>query len=282
MRRIAGIATLLLATACVKTQVESGPSPVRAAVAPESVAVLRSDAGIARFEEIATVRASGDGRYVGEVQLIAKLREQAGRLGANALIVDSLMLPSAGRALLGYFIGVTARAEGRAVHLLAPDESAATPLVARGPVVRAPGHEALVGRSSGQLAPRDRVRVSGLIPARVESARAVVLGASPDTLLLQFSGVREPNAVPMSSLRVVEVQRGRRVTGGRLATGMLAGAALGAGLNLVIAEAFNQGYFKSDEGPQYGRAAAIGAAFGALGGATYVALNPAEHWVRIR
>ena len=87
--RTTTLALLVLLTACITahaTRLETGPG--RPEVQADSVRVFATQAAVPRpFEEIAIIEAAGDAAST--EALIKRMREEAGKLGANAIVLDA-------------------------------------------------------------------------------------------------------------------------------------------------------------------------------------------------
>jgi hypothetical protein len=129
--RISVVAFPLLLTslaACARTTVKPfiGSVPFAGvssydAVPPESVVVYRTAAEIlSPFEHLAIVSARGDFVLLGEEELVQSLRREAGRLGANGLLVAGVVSPRGVRTVTGAIIGgedALRRGEGVAIRV---------------------------------------------------------------------------------------------------------------------------------------------------------------------
>jgi hypothetical protein len=70
-----------------------------------------------RYEEVALLSAAGDYSYTNEEQMYKKMRESAAALGANGIILDSVVEPTTGAKVAQFFIGTSAQREGYAVAI---------------------------------------------------------------------------------------------------------------------------------------------------------------------
>jgi hypothetical protein len=90
-------------------------------VPAQEVQVFFSNDEIPDHTRVAILNASGDSGFTNQGQMIDKLREQAGRLGANAIILDEVREPSTGEkavnALLGGFATGQRRAAAIAIYV---------------------------------------------------------------------------------------------------------------------------------------------------------------------
>jgi len=91
------------------------------AVPAQQVRVYFADDQIPEYTRVALLNASGDSGFTNEGQMIDKLREEAGKLGANAIILDELREPGTGeRVVNALFSGMATgqrRAGAIAIHI---------------------------------------------------------------------------------------------------------------------------------------------------------------------
>ena len=71
----------------------------------EEVRVFFADDELPPHVRMAILNARGDSEFTNQAQMIDKLREEAGRLGANAVVLDELREPSAGERAVNAFFG---------------------------------------------------------------------------------------------------------------------------------------------------------------------------------
>lgn len=83
----------------------------------EQVQVYFADDSIPAHERIAILNAQGDESMTNEGQMIDKLREEAGKLGANAIILQQLKDPGTGQRVLSAVFGVPAERKGQAIAI---------------------------------------------------------------------------------------------------------------------------------------------------------------------
>jgi len=69
------------------------------------VRVFFADDELPEHVRVAILNASGDSGFTNESQMIDKLREEAGKLGANAIVLEDLREPSAGERAVNAFFG---------------------------------------------------------------------------------------------------------------------------------------------------------------------------------
>lgn len=110
----------LLCVACVSTNaVQIGTTPRRPPVAAGNVAVYRTaDQVPGKYEEVALLVSTGSALYTNEVQMWNSMKQAAGKMGANAIILDAMSEPGAGAKVAAAFLGVGgADRKGKAVAI---------------------------------------------------------------------------------------------------------------------------------------------------------------------
>lgn len=86
------------------------------------VRVFFADDEIPSHERIAILNASGPENFTDEGEMIDKLREEAGKLGANAIILDELRDPGTGERVIAAIFGGEAERRGSAVAIYIPTD----------------------------------------------------------------------------------------------------------------------------------------------------------------
>ena len=120
MKRFVPLAIVLLAlTACVRTStVPLGAPRAHAPVPPQDVQVFLKEADVpGPFEKIALINAEGATGWTSENGMVEKVRKEAGKLGANGVILEAIQEPSAGAKVAGAFLGVAASRHGKVVAI---------------------------------------------------------------------------------------------------------------------------------------------------------------------
>ncbi len=119
MRRALGICGVLVVGACVRTNTAMlGNAPTRAAVAPELVAVYRTAAQVpGKYEEVALLNSTGASTWTSESGMLKSMRQKAGALGANGVILDAISEPSAGAKVAAAVVGIGAERKGKAIAI---------------------------------------------------------------------------------------------------------------------------------------------------------------------
>lgn len=82
---------------------------------------LESDTIPASCERVALLHASGDEDVTDEGQMIDRLREEAGKLGANALYLRTMEDPGTGERIASAVFGTSADRDSDAIALWCPD-----------------------------------------------------------------------------------------------------------------------------------------------------------------
>ena len=72
---------------------------------PDAVQVFFETDSIPEHTRVAILNASGSSGFTNEGQMIDKLREEAGKLGANAIILSGMKEPGAGEKFVNYIAG---------------------------------------------------------------------------------------------------------------------------------------------------------------------------------
>lgn len=105
---------------CVTTKaVKLGSGPDRPPVPWEKVIVYRTaDQVPGDYEEIALLTSTGESMWTNEEQMWKSMKKKAGKLGANAIILDAMSEPSAGAKVASAFLGVGgAERKGKAIAI---------------------------------------------------------------------------------------------------------------------------------------------------------------------
>jgi len=105
--------------ACVSVNATKlGTESYRQPVPTDEVAVYRTaDQVPGRYEEIALLNAKGDSSWSSESGMFKQMKKKAGRMGANAIILDAVSEPSAGAKIAGAIFGVGAERKGKAIAI---------------------------------------------------------------------------------------------------------------------------------------------------------------------
>ena len=100
-------------------------SPAGKTFALSDVTVYFESDSIPEHTRVAILNAKGDVDMTNEGEMIDKLREEAGKLGANAIILGELEEPGAGRRAVSAVFGTPKDRESQAIAIYVPslDES---------------------------------------------------------------------------------------------------------------------------------------------------------------
>lgn len=120
-RRRLGILAFSVLTACAPrtTVTPLGSAPRAAPLPADSVTIYRQPSEVpGPYTQIAIVSARGDFTTVSATRIVRALRKEAGRLGANALLLGDVAAPAGARKVGGLlFGGSLALREGQAVAI---------------------------------------------------------------------------------------------------------------------------------------------------------------------
>ena len=111
---------VVLFAACVSTKaVRLGTSVGRPPVNWQDVLVFRTaDQVSGKYEEIALLSSTGDSAFTNEETMWNSMRKKAGKLGANAIILDAMSEPSAGaKVAAAFLLGTGAQRKGKAIAI---------------------------------------------------------------------------------------------------------------------------------------------------------------------
>ena len=127
MKKVLWVSLLALALAsCVSTNaVRIGTAVQRPPIPADQVTIYRTaDQVPSKYEEVALLNASGAaGGWTTESQMIKSMQKKAGKLGANAIILDAISEPSAGAKVAAAFLGTTTERKGKAIAIyIFPEE----------------------------------------------------------------------------------------------------------------------------------------------------------------
>ena len=123
-------ATMLCATGCVVTNASrlSTATESRPLVLPKDVALYRVASQVPRaYEEVALLNSAGDANYTNEAKMFESMKKEAGKVGANAVVLDALSEPGAGAKVAAAIFGVSAQRKGKALAIWIFPADAAVP-----------------------------------------------------------------------------------------------------------------------------------------------------------
>ncbi len=123
---VAGAVLALGLSGCVSTNSTIlGTNSPGAPVAEEHVAIYRTaDQVPGKYREIALLNSTGESNWTNEHKMYESMKKEAGKLGANAVIVDALSEPSAGAKVAAAIFGVGAERKGRAIAIFVEPRAA--------------------------------------------------------------------------------------------------------------------------------------------------------------
>jgi len=118
---------LCLLAACATTSgVRIGTGPSRPPLSWDKVAVYRSaDQVPGKYEEVALLVYSGDSVWSSERNMWKSLQKKAGKMGANALILDAVTEPKDGAKILSVALfggGPDRKGKAIAIFVLPPEK----------------------------------------------------------------------------------------------------------------------------------------------------------------
>ena len=125
VKTLALLGILTTVSACVNTAVTRiGTLMARPEVPMDQVTIYTTAAKVPRkYEEIALLNSAGMTGWTNEEQMFKNMRYQAGKAGANAIILDAISEPSAVAKVAAAVLGVGAERKGKAVAIFVfPEE----------------------------------------------------------------------------------------------------------------------------------------------------------------
>lgn len=118
---VACVLVMIFAAGCATTSaVRLGDTHVTRAPVPwEDVVVYREASQVpGDYDEIALLHSTGDWTWSNESTMYDSMRKKAGKLGANAIILDAMTEPSAGAKVASAIFGVGgAERKGKAIAI---------------------------------------------------------------------------------------------------------------------------------------------------------------------
>ena len=112
---------LLLLAGCVSVNKSIlAPNPTGRTFALDQVTVYFESDSIPEHTRLAILNAHGDIDTTDEADMIDELREEAGKLGANAIILGDIEEPGTGARIAGAVFGTTTERETQAIAIYAP------------------------------------------------------------------------------------------------------------------------------------------------------------------
>ncbi len=113
------IVCLIVLASCVSVNsTRLGTSSYRDPVPADRVVVYRTaDQVPGKYEEIALLNAKGDSTWSSESGMFKRMKQKAGKMGANAIILDAISEPSAVAKVAGAVFGVGVERKGKAIAI---------------------------------------------------------------------------------------------------------------------------------------------------------------------
>jgi hypothetical protein len=96
------------------------PNPTGRTFSVEQVTVYFESDSIPEHTRLAILNAHGDIDTTDEADMIDELREEAGKLGANAIILGDIEEPGTGARIAGAVFGTTTERETQAIAIYVP------------------------------------------------------------------------------------------------------------------------------------------------------------------
>ena len=119
--RLSILGLLAVLAACVHVN-KSVLTPGLAPVAFGDVHVYFAGDSLPQHTRVAILNASGSSGFTNEAQMIDKLREEAGKLGANAIVLEGLREPGGAEKIANALVGgfADANRRGQAIAIWVP------------------------------------------------------------------------------------------------------------------------------------------------------------------
>jgi hypothetical protein len=112
---------LLLLVGCVSVNKSIlAPNPTGRTFTLDEVTVYFESDSIPEHTRLAILNAHGDIDTTDESDMIDELREEAGKLGANAIILGDIEEPGTGARIAGVVFGTTTERETQAIAIYVP------------------------------------------------------------------------------------------------------------------------------------------------------------------
>jgi hypothetical protein len=80
-----------------------------------------------RYEEVALLNSTGNTAYTDEAKMLKDMRYTAGKMGANAIILDAVSEPGAATKIAGALLGTGSERKGKAVAIYVFPDSVKKP-----------------------------------------------------------------------------------------------------------------------------------------------------------
>ena len=120
-RTMAGAGAVLLLTGCVTVNTSLLTDAYKANPVPGiDVHVFFADDSVPDHERVAILYAEGSDDFTDQAEMIDELRKEAGKLGANAIILKNLKEPGTGERVASVVFGISSERRGEAIAIYAP------------------------------------------------------------------------------------------------------------------------------------------------------------------
>ncbi len=120
-KTLLAVVILLMVVGCISVNKSVlTPNPTGRVFTTEEVTVYFETDSIPEHTRVAILNARGDADMTGEGKMIDKLREEAGILGANAIILGALEEPGTGRRVVAAIFGTSKNREAQAIAIYVP------------------------------------------------------------------------------------------------------------------------------------------------------------------
>jgi hypothetical protein len=117
---VAFLAALALAACVSVNKSVLAPNPTGRTFSTEQVYVFLQGDSVPEHTRLAILNARGDSDVTDEADMIDELREEAGKLGANAIILGELEEPGTGARIAGALLGTSTDRETQAIAIYVP------------------------------------------------------------------------------------------------------------------------------------------------------------------
>jgi hypothetical protein len=119
--KLAASVLLLTTVGCISVSKSVlSPNPTGRILTKEEVTVYFENDSIPQHTRVAILNAKGDSDATSEGKMIDKIREEAGKLGANAIILGAMTEPSTGTRVVSAIFGTTKNRKSQAIAIYAP------------------------------------------------------------------------------------------------------------------------------------------------------------------
>ena len=114
------LAVLALAACVGVNKSILAPNPTGVVFAKDAVQVFFSTDSIPTHTRVAILNAKGSDDWTNEGEMIDKIRGEAGKLGANAVVLQKMEDPSTGSKVVSAIFGTSSDRKGQAIAIYVP------------------------------------------------------------------------------------------------------------------------------------------------------------------